>query len=458
MEWASRVPVNQCKAVDVLQLAKRLSTQSRAVWSIALPAMITNFATALFGLADMWVIGRLGDASAQGAVELGAKFMLAMLNIFNFLRTSTVALTAQSTGRGDVDEQGATLARAATTAMGIGAVMLIAMPLAIPAGLNLLGAHGSLAQDAATYIGIRYWAGPFWLVNCAFTGWLIGQRQVRQVLAVEVAANVLHIALDLLFVLVLHWGIAGVATATFTSELFKSLALAAVVMRRPGALGALAAIRRPATWHRRKLAALFSLNRDLFLRTFLLTAVMLLFARVGAKSGPIVLAANGILFQLFMLSTLILDGFESAAQVLCGEALGAGQRSRFTQSLRATLLWGSITGLAISVIYAFAGEALLAQFSTNGDVISHAAGMTPWLVALPMAGCISFVLDGVFVGAGWTRSMLVAMALSMASYAGLLLLLQPWGNAGLWTAFVTFFVIRGGVQILLVPPLVRKSF
>jgi MATE family multidrug resistance protein len=72
----------------------------RAIWVLALPAMLTNVATALFGLADLWVIGRLGDAGAQGAVELGARFITSLLVVFNFLRTGTTALTAQTSGQG----------------------------------------------------------------------------------------------------------------------------------------------------------------------------------------------------------------------------------------------------------------------------------------------------------------------------------------------------------------------
>src|SRR5918993_6117648 len=83
----------------------------RAIGAIALPAMLTNVATALFGLADLWVIGRLGVAEAQAGVEVGAKFMLGLLVVFNFLRTGTIALTAQAAGRGDDEAQAATLAR-----------------------------------------------------------------------------------------------------------------------------------------------------------------------------------------------------------------------------------------------------------------------------------------------------------------------------------------------------------
>ena len=75
------------------------------------------------------------------------------------------------------------------------------------------------------------------------------------------------------------------------------------------------------------MGALLRLNRDLFLRTLLLTGAILLLTRAGRPAGPLVLAANGILYQLFILSALILDGFESAAQVLCGEAVGARDRA-----------------------------------------------------------------------------------------------------------------------------------
>jgi len=434
------------------------SSQARLLWSIALPAMLTNVATALFGLADMWAIGRLGDAPAQGAVELGAKYMMGLLNVFNFLRTSTVALTAQGSGRGDRGAQAETLARASAVAMGIGAILLCLMPMAIPLGLDLLEAEGALRENAGHYIAIRYWAAPLWLGNCVLVGWLIGQRLVRHVLVVEIAANAVHIALDLFLVLVVEWGVTGVATATFCSELFKFAVLAALVLRRPEARDAFAAARQRATWRRAELARLFALNRDLFLRTLLLTAALLAFARTGAQAGPVTLAANGILFQLFMLATLLLDGFESAAQVLCGEAVGARRREHFRMTVRSALFWGGVMGLALTLAYALAGRRLAAAFNTDPQVIAATATYAPWLTMLPLLGVSAYVLDGVFVGAGWTRAMMATMLAAMAAYALLLWLLHPMGNHGLWAAFTLFFVVRAAGQMIVLPGLERRSF
>lgn len=431
---------------------------SRLVWSIALPAILTNVATALFGLADMWVIGRLGDAPAQGAVELGAKFMMVLFNVFNFLRIGTIAITAQAAGRGDGDEQAAGLVRALTTAMVIGLVLLILKGVAIDTGLTLLEAKGEVAAHARRYIEIRYWAGTAWLIGGVLTGWLIGQRRVRTVLAVEIMANAAHIGLDLLFVLGLGRGVAGVGLATVSSELLKLAMLAGAVALVPAARLALASMREAATWDTGALGRLFALNRDLFGRTLLLTGAMLVFARVGAQQGPVILAANGILFQLFMLSTLILDGFESAAQVLCGEALGAGDRKRFAQTVRVTLVWGIVTGVAISLAYYWLGDALTGSFSTDPTVTAAAAHQAVWIAILPVLSVVSFVLDGVFVGAGWTRAMFATMAAAMTLYCALLLGLSPLTNRTLWLAFTLFFMARAVGQVAVMPGLTRRSF
>jgi MATE family multidrug resistance protein len=430
----------------------------RAIWAIALPAMLTNVATALFGLADLWVIGRLGDAPAQAGVEVGGKFMMALLIAFNFLRTGTIALTAQAAGRADEAAQAATLARAIGAALLIGLILLLAMPLAIPLGLDLLHARGSVAAHADTYIGIRYWGGFVWLVNAVLTGWLIGRKRVRAVLYIEVAANLVHIALDLAFVLSLGWGVAGVAFATLLSEGLKFAALAAVVLREAAARSAMRLFRMRATWRGAALGELFRLNRDLFLRTMLLTGAVLLLVRDGAHEGPLVLAANGILYQLFIFSALLLDGFESAAQVLCGEAVGAKDRARFDRLVRALLLWGLAGGLVVSCVYVAAGPAIAGSFSTNPAVATTTLIYVPWAMLLPLIGVTSYVYDGIFVGATWTRALLITMAAAFAVYGLLLLVTGPLGNHGLWLAFTLFFIARAAGQALMLPRLRQRTF
>ena len=430
----------------------------RSIWAIALPAMLTNVATALFGLADIWTIGQLGDAAAQGAVELGAKFMMGLLVVFNFLRTGTVALTAQAAGRADAAEGAAVLARGLGLALLIGAGLLLLWPVVVPLGLRALEAEGAVAEAARRYIDIRYAGGVAWLLNAALVGWLIGRKRVRAVLGVEVAANAIHVALDLAFVLGAGWGVAGVAAATLVSEGVKLAALGILVARDPAARPALTAFCARATWDWASIRATLAMNRDLFLRTLLLTGAILILTRAGAQQGATVLAANGILFQLFMLAALLLDGFESSAQVLCGEAAGARDGAGMRRLVGAQLGWGLALAGVIALAYAAAGPAIAASFSTDPAVVAVTQAHLGWAILIPLIGVVSFVLDGVFIGAGWTRAMLLTMAAAFLVYVATLFAVDALQNHGVWLAFSLFLAARAAGQLAALPGLLRKSF
>ena len=62
------------------------SLETRAIWAIAIPAMLTNVATALIGIGDMWIVGRLEDAATQGAVDVGARLFAVLFTVINCSR------------------------------------------------------------------------------------------------------------------------------------------------------------------------------------------------------------------------------------------------------------------------------------------------------------------------------------------------------------------------------------
>jgi MATE family multidrug resistance protein len=285
---------------------------------------------------------------------------------------------------------------------------------------------------------------PAALANGVMVGWLVGRRHVRGVMGAEVAANIVHILLDLWLVLGLHWGVVGVASASLMSEWLK-LAMLVALCLQAGVVWPAAAV-----WQAGAFARLFALNRDLFLRTVLLTGAILEFTRHGAQAGAVTLAANGILFQMFMLSALILDGFETAAQVLCGERAGRGcgavPRACAGQSALGLAGWGD----GGAGLWAGRGRPV-GQFQHRSGCARAAAAYLPWAVVLPVLGVSSFVMDGVFVGAGWARAMLGTMAVSFAAYNAALWMAGPWGNHGLWLAYCLLFVVRAGGQAVVMP-------
>ena len=435
-------------------------TPQRRILALAVPAMLTNVATALIGLVDLWVVGQLGNAIWVAAVGMGSTAFWLAVSALNFLRTGTTGLTAQALARPDTGEAPAILARGIAIALALGGLLLALAPLVLGPALGLFDADATVTAVSRDYLMIRWWALPLALVNFAAVGWLLGHARARTVLAVEVGYNLTNAGLSILLVLGLGAGIAGLAWASAAAELAKALALAACLLPLlGGAVPFGAMFMRPGTFAAAALRRLLAVNGNLFARTLVLMFTIFLFNRLSAQQGATIQAANYILFQLFMLATLVLDGFEVSAQVMCGDRAGAGDRAGFRRITGVTLQIGLVTALLLSLAFALCGQAVIGLFAPDASTIAAAKEVLPWLVLLPLVGAASFVYDGVYIGATWTRPMLLTMLLGTA----LMLLLVPLvqtglANHGLWLAYTGFLLGRSGAQALWTPRLITKGF
>ena len=434
------------------------SLDNRAIWAIAIPAMLTNVATALIGIGDMWIVGRLEDAATQGAVDVGARLFAVLFTVMNFLKTGTTGMVAQAGTRDGEAVQSQLLARGITTALTIALLLLALKPVLMPFLLNVLGAERDVLAAANIYAEIRYWTAPGVMLNLALIGFLIGRRQMAAVLAIEVVYNVLNVALGLLIALQLEWGIAGIGWSSFIAEYAKLAILMLLILRGSSGSALIAALFDRAVLSWQALKPFLSVNRDLFLRTLVLTIALAAITRLSAERGPEVLAANGIIYQLFIFTALLLDGFENSAQVLNGERLGADDRKGFADYTRAILWRGIVAAASVSIVFALLADPILASFAATKEVAQIAQSQAVWLVVIPFAGVTSFVFDGVFVGASWTRAMLLSMIGATAVFALALWISWPFGIHGLWGSFVLFLIARAGLQAALMPRLMHNSF
>lgn len=431
---------------------------NRAIWAIAIPAMITNVATALIGVGDMWIVGQLNHAATQGAVDVGARLFAILFTVMNFLKTGTTGLVAQAGTRSGEHEQARLLARGMAIALAIAALLLLAKPVLMPLMLDALGAKSDVLAAARIYAEIRYWTAPGVMLNLALIGFLVGRRQMMAVLAIEAGYNLLNVALGLFLALQLDWGIAGIGWSSFAAEYAKlAILLGFVFLGAKGRARASIMLDRTVL-HWDAIRPFLSVNRDLFLRTLVLVLSFAAITRLSAERGEVVLAANGIIYQMFILTALILDGFENAAQVLNGERMGAQDRAGFAAYVRAILVRGMGAAVLVAGFFALFAGPVLESFAATDEVARTAVNLRIWLVILPFAGVTSFIFDGVFVGASWTRAMLISMCGAAMALALSLYLTWPLGSHGLWASFVLFLLVRAGLQLALLPGRMRQGF
>ena len=427
----------------------------RRVWRLAGPIILANISVPLLGLVDTAVVGHLPGPHYVGAVAIGALVFNVLYFGLGFLRMGTTGLAAQALGSGNADEVRATLVRAVLVAVALGIVMVtIRRPVAW-AALAIIAPSDAVFPLADTYISVRIWGAPAALANAAMMGWFIGVHNTRAVLAQQLVMNGLNIVLDLVFVIGLGYGVAGVAAASLIAQVAAPLFGLWLVRRDLARIGG--------RWQRdlildgARIRRMLAVNRDIFLRTILLISSNVVFISVGAKMGDVVLAANAILFQFHHLAAWTLDGFAYAAEALTGSAVGAGDRRRFREAVRVTGLWALGLASGFTLAYLLFGTVLIDVVTDVAAVREMARVFLPWAVIIPIVSVWGFMLDGIFIGATRVAEMRNAMMVTVTLYFGAVALLVPYlGNHGLWLA-VTFLSVMRAVTMGSLYPRIERA-
>ena len=433
-----------------------LEITNRLILSIAIPMTIGYLSTPLMGLVDTAVIGQLGNAAMIGGLAIGTILVDIAFFTFNFLRAGTVGLTAQAYGAEDDIEIQACLMRALGLALLIGIIVLWVSPTLLSIGLWFMDPGPNIAAATKEYFNIRMFSAPFTLANYALFGWFVGRGSTKIALFLQLFINGLNILLSIILGLVLNWGIYGVAMATVIAEFAGCLVACAIAWQ------ALQIHKKP-SWSKiidpGTIGRMMAMNGDIMIRSFSLLLAFGYFTSQGAKFGENILAANAVLMHFFFVSGYFLDGLAVAGEQIVGRAIGAVDRLAFIRASKLILLWSLLLALILSLIYLAIGKSVI-DFITVSPVIRQVAKeYFLWAALVSIAGVVAFVMDGIYIGATWSRAMSITMVASLTGFIVFWKILEPHlGNNGLWLALYSFLLLRGVSMSILLPYKTKTTF
>lgn len=416
---------------------------NRRILKLAIPNIISNITIPLLGMIDTAVAGRLGnDAAAIGAIGIGTTIFNMIYWTCGFLRMGTSGVTAQAYGARDLRECTHILSRSVLVALAIAVLLVI---LRNPLGrfsLGLMQGSEGAQRLAGEYFYARIWAAPASISLFAIHGWFIGMQNSRTPMVVSIISNVVNIVFSLLFVFRYDMGIAGIAWGTvvaqYTGLVVSWIFWALFYGRLTKYIDLRSSIRlKPMT-------RFFHINKDIFLRTLCLVAGYTFFTAASSRFGDTILATNTLLMQLFTLYSYMSDGFAYAAESLSGKYVGSANPAALKEAIIKLFRWSLGIAVAYVVIYIVGWRAILSIFNPSEDMISTAGHYIGWVIAVPLVGCLPFLIDGILLGATQTKVLRNTMFVSIAIYFALYYATVGWlGNNALWMAFVVFIASRG---------------
>ena len=405
----------------------------------SLPFTFSTMAASLMGAVDTAVVGHLGNYTYINAVSLGAVIFSTVYWLFGFLKISTSGFAAQALGQHDPKLLSGAFIRGVLAAFGIGLLLVILQEPIWRTALLLFNPDAATRPMLEQYYRMLIWIMPLTLVFQTAQGWFAGTLHVRIAVLTALASNIINLLLDVLFVIVLHYEVTGVAAATCIANITGFLAILYFYAKHKPL--PLTAVPLRKIFSGPTCRQMLQCGSHLTVRMFCMIIMVNSFMHQSSAFGGELLAANSILFQIQFIMGDILTGLSQAGAIYSGIAFGEHDRSMLNDTLRISFIWAIGFGLLQTVGYYCCRHAILGCFTNLHSVIATAQQYDLFIAFFPLISALGIVYYGVFNGALYTRPICISMLLTAGCYLTAYFTLIPlYGNIGLWLGFLTFFI------------------
>lgn len=328
------------------------------ILAFALPLMIGNVFQQLYTVVDTMVVGKALGVNALAAIGAADWMNWMMLGVIQGITQGFGILMAQQFGAGKYDELRKTVGCSITLSLLFSVLLLCAGQIIAHPILSLLQTPPEIIGDALLYLRIMYLGIPIVMSYNLLATILRSLGDSRTPLLAMIAAAIVNIALDLLFVLVFDLGIGGAAAATLIAQLFSSLFCLYHIRK----IEILSLCRSDFSLQDRLSAKLLMLGSPMAFQNAVISIGGMIVQFVVNGSGVIFIAGFTATNKLYGVLEIAATSYGYSMVTYTGQNLGAGRTDRIRRGMRAAVLIALATSAVIAAIMLLGGKAILGCF------------------------------------------------------------------------------------------------
>ena len=358
----------------------------------ALPLMLSGILQLLFNAADIIVVGNFAGDESLAAVGATTTIINLTVTLFIGLSVGVNVLTANYYGAGMADEVKSTVHTAMALSVASGIFLTVIGIAFAPQILHLMKVPDDVIDLSVIYLR-TYFSGMIAVMVYNFgSAVLRAVGDTQRSLYFLTASGIINVGLNLVFVIVFHWGVFGVGLATVISQVVSAALVVIALMKEKSAIKLSL---KELKIDRHKLVRIIQIGLPAGLQGMLFSVSNLLIQSSVNSFGKIVIAGNSASANVEGFAFTAMNAFHQGAVAFTSQNKGAGRYDRIGRILRTSLVYAFITGLIFAVIYNVFSYELIDLYTNSDEVIS--AGVTR-LVIIAAAYFLAGMMD-VVVGA-----------------------------------------------------------
>ncbi|MGW8564836.1 MATE family efflux transporter [Isoptericola sp. NPDC055881] len=417
----------------------------RALVHLCVPMAAAMIVGAVYNVINAGFIGSLHDNALLAAVTLGTPILGLVMAVGGVFGVGGGALVSRLLGAAEQDPAQARQIRHVSSfalwgAVAAGALLGAAGLIFLQPLVTLLGADAATAAATTTYVAVMLAFVPVLTAAFCLEQLVRAEGAARQVMIGLVASTVANLLLDVVLVLVLHWGVAGVALATGLSNLAVVAYFALWLTRRSEHMSLAP---RWFTLSPAVLKPVFGVGVGELLQASFLIVTALVLNNLAAAYGDGPLAAMGVAVRIAQVPEFLLMGVTLGVLPLLAYSYGKGDRGRLAAALRVSTLTVGGVGLLFAVTVFLLRDQVFSVFVADPAVLTIGATiLTAQLVAM-IANAFAGLVTSLFQATGRAVPAIVMSVSQGVLFIPVVILGNLWfGLPGIiWALTVTEVVV-----------------
>ena len=376
----------------------------RKLWMFTLPFIGANLLQTLYGMVDLYIVGRFATTADVSAVSVSGTVIATFLMFLIGLSVGATIITGQKYGAGEQKTLPSVCATAFTLALIFGgALMVIVGALTVPV-LNWINTPEEAMDGAVSYMLICSVGYVFQAVYNMLSGILRGMGDSRSPLLFVGVSSVFNIIGDIILIGIFGMGAAGAAIATVLAQLLCMIYGIIHVKKRDF----------PFDFHLRSLRlikedarALLKMGIPVALQEVLVMFSFIIIEGIINNFGLNASAAAGILDKVFLFATIPTYAFNSAISAMVAQNIGAKEHDRAVKCLWYGSLLSELFAFVFFLLAWLIPDSITGIFTSDSGVIAEGVNYFAGYKFEYLLCSAAFCVNGFINGTGHTRLTLI---------------------------------------------------
>ena len=418
------------------------------ILKFSIPLILGNLFQQLYNMVDTIIVGRALGLNSLTAVAATTSLNFLIVGFVLGVCSGLAIPVAQRFGAGDYKKMRNYVANAAYLAIALAVVLTVITTGCCHIILRWMKTPENILAEAYAYFWVICLGIPFTFLYNTVSGIIRALGDSRTPFYFLVISTILNIILDLVFIITLHWGVAGAAWATIIAQALSGV-MCLIYMKKKYSILKSSPEERKLNF--RAMSTLLMNGVPMGLQ-YSITAIgtIMLQSSVNVLDAVYV-SAYAAAMKVKQLAMAPFDGIANACSTFCSQNLGAGKLDRIWKGVKNGVGIGLVYAVAIAFVLFFIGSEIAWMFVDRSEtevlaavqlMLSCAAFFYP---VLSILNCVRMTLQGMGFGAiaifaGWlelaARAMMALLVIPKFGYIAVC-----FTDQAAWVVAAVFVVI-----------------